>query len=157
MGVLFDYFRAPDPSMVADLMDRTGGGPVPDSPGWTPDVVDAKAIDPDVVLGQLVAMAQGIDWQPNLVGTDLVWPAPEVAQANYDGPWTMVLADRARDVLAGIPEAQGPELAARWVQIEELAGTHDPHDAFVSLLHDLVRLARRAAEQGEHLYCWISL
>jgi len=58
VGVLYDYFRAADGATVAKLMEATDGGPlVQHGPEPVADAVDAKGIDPTVVLGKLVSFA----------------------------------------------------------------------------------------------------
>ena len=56
VGVLFDYFRAVDADSAA-IVDADGwAGPLAPPDGAEPfDGVDAKGIDPIVMLGQLVA------------------------------------------------------------------------------------------------------
>ncbi|MEV0720385.1 hypothetical protein [Asanoa sp. NPDC050611] len=58
MGVLYDYFRAPDAAAVATLTDETDGGP--GAWGGVEPVVDAKGIDLAVNLGKVVAFARWI-------------------------------------------------------------------------------------------------
>jgi hypothetical protein len=159
MGMLYDYFRAADVPAVIRLMERSDCGPVAVSgTAQLVDAVDAKGIDPHVVLGKLVSFILNVPWAVDLVETRLVWPAGSDADADYEGPWTVAIGDRARDALAGIPDAEVPELAARWVRIEELSGFGElSPDALVSVLTVLIALARRASAADEHLYCWMSL
>jgi hypothetical protein len=59
MGVLYDYFRAPGPAAALRAMDRAGGPLTGDAAGESAfDGLDAKGIDPKVVLGQLVDLAR---------------------------------------------------------------------------------------------------
>jgi hypothetical protein len=155
VGVLYDYFRAPDDAAVEALMAATGGGPVMVHGGDGPvaDVVDAKGIDPTVILGQLVAMVRGVEWSPHVVDDELVWPEGDDEES--EGPWVVVLDDLARDTLADIADGRLPELADRWSGIEELAGSQ--REELLRSLTDLVNLARRARAASEHLYCWMSL
>jgi hypothetical protein len=158
VGVLNDYFRAPDASAVARLMELTDGGPVGNSHEPPVDVVDAKGVEPVVTLGKLVSFVLNVPWDLHLVETKLVWPAKEDAGEDYEGPWVVVLDDQTRATLAGIPDAELPEFAARWAQIEELSGYGDlPPDIMIPVLTELVALARRAEEVNDHLYCWICL
>jgi hypothetical protein len=148
---LYDYFRALDGSAVAELMKASrGGSPVI---GRVADGVDAKAIEPAVILGKLVAFVLRVPWKADLIEADEIWPADDGEDSDA---WVVSLGDRVRDCLAGIDDARLPQVAVWWSQIEELAGTADL--GFMrSVLADLVGLARRAATVGDHLYCWMSL
>jgi hypothetical protein len=73
MGVLFDYFRAPDAKTAKRAIDRLGG---PLAPEPIFDGVDAKGIDPTVNLGQLVAFIRKVPWEVDIVRTTGIWPPP---------------------------------------------------------------------------------
>ncbi|NBE84126.1 hypothetical protein [Micromonospora rubida] len=156
MGVLYDYFRAADDEAVAALMAATNGGPLvgPAAPAEA-DVVEAKGVDPSVVLGQAVSLALDVPWAVDLVGDRLIWPDAAAAQAEHDGPWVVRLGDRVRDVLAAVAEDRLPALADRWSRIEELSWGEPA--GMLPVLRLLVGLARRAQASGQHLYCWMSL
>ena len=166
MGVLFDYFRAPDAKAAARAVELPGGPLLPE-PAF--DGVEAKGIDPCVVLGQLVAFIRGVPWDVDLVRTVLVWPPPETQPATEeeyealpeDSPWKegplLQALDRdVRDTLGTVDDARLPALAAQWARIEEFHHTMRTDDA-LSLIKDLVGLARRARDAGHPLYCWSSL
>jgi hypothetical protein len=172
MGVLYDYFRASDPAAAATVMELPAGPLVPGNEGQPPfDGVDAKGIDPTVILGQLVAIARGVPWSTDTVTTRSVWPPPDTAPANAEratqvpedspwatGPWVEELDDRTRDTLADIDDSRLAEVATRWAQIAEFTHYSDIHDDSLSpLLANLVGLARRARDAGHRLYCWSSL
>ncbi|GIF72512.1 hypothetical protein [Asanoa siamensis] len=74
MGVLCDYFRAADVSTVVTIMDVTDGGPV-QREGYEQvvDCVDAKGIEPAVVLGRLVAFVRGESWYRGIAHSGFVW------------------------------------------------------------------------------------
>ncbi|ATO16801.1 hypothetical protein CO540_25570 [Micromonospora sp. WMMA2032] len=159
MGVLYDYFRAPDDEAVAKLMAATDGGPVVRA-GNSPvaDAVDGTAIDPAVVLGKVVAFALDVPWSTDLVGDRLVWPEGVAQDREYEGPWVVVLGERARDALAEIPDDRLPGLAERWSRVEELSYYSDTRpEVMLSRLREFVGLARRARGNGEYIYCWICL
>lgn len=153
MGVLTDYFRARDDGEAARVTSHVGG-PMHDGDDGHPafDGVDAKGIDHAVVLGQLVAMLRGVPWTPTVCGSRLV----EEACVDLDeGPWVVVIDDAVRDDLAAIAPAAVPALAARWAGIEDLR-LAEP-SVIQPVLEDLIALARRARDAGEHLYEWCSL
>ncbi|MGA5818418.1 hypothetical protein ACPC54_11225 [Kitasatospora sp. NPDC094028] len=158
MGVLTDYFRAPDAAAVVRELELTEGGrPVFDG-------VEAKGIDPGVVLGRLVAALRQEPWRVDLVADQPIWPTtpppgPDSRPDDDDpwstGPWVTELDAATRDTLAA---ATGPRLAAaveEWARAEELYGAH-PSD-LLPLAQEFTALARRARAAGERLYCWICL
>ncbi|MFJ9692855.1 hypothetical protein [Kitasatospora sp. NPDC101183] len=150
MGVLTDYFRAPDAAVVVRELEAREG--------FRPDFdgVQAKRIDPGVVLGGLVAALNGEPWRVDLVEETLVWPTESADPADQqDGPWVTELGDATRDTLAGADEGRLPAAVEEWSRSEELDGA-DPSD-LLPLAEELIALARRAREAGERLYCWICL
>jgi hypothetical protein len=162
MGVICDYFRAAD-AEYAVLAIASG----PLNGGF--DTVEAKGIDPTVMLGQLIAFIRGTPWSPDTVATQPVWPPPKVEPTSkevYDrlpenspwrtGPWLFELNGDTRDALASMNDARLPELAGRWAQIEEFRGS-ESGTSLLPLLKELVGLARRARINSEPLYCRSSL
>ncbi|GHF85793.1 hypothetical protein GCM10018790_74110 [Kitasatospora xanthocidica] len=166
MGVLTDYFRAPDAAAVVRALELTGGGR-PDFDGGSGagfDGVEAKRVDPYVVLGRLVAAIREEAWLPDVVPEKPVWPAtpppgPDGPQDEDDpwatGPWVTELGTTARDTLAGVPDERLPEVVAQWALAEEWDGANASD--LLPLAEELIDLARRARAAGEQLYCWICL
>ena len=157
MGVLFDYFRAPNADVAAVVDEPGWAGPFcPADDRLEPfDAVDAKWVDPAVCLGQLVAFVQEVPWRAGLMIQVVVRPAPD-DEAPFPEHGLDELRDGARDVLAGITAEQIPGLCARWAAIEEFGGHHNEQDLAV-LVAELAELAVRARAAGDHLYCWWSL
>jgi hypothetical protein len=148
---LFDYFRAADADAVRRVMDA-GGGRTP--VGDVFDGIDAKGIDPTVVLGMMIAAIQQVPWSLDLVSERLVWPAEGEPDPDHEGPWVSELNTSARDVLAQAGNL--PRVAQEWARIEELGGHIDVADA-QAFIETMVGLARRAREADELLFCWMSL
>jgi hypothetical protein len=126
------------------------------------DGLDAKGVDPRVVLGRLIAAIDQVPWAVDLVGETVVWPtSPAPGPGGPDdlddpwvmGPWVTELDPGVRDALAGLDDAEVPPVAARWVQAEELRGARA--EDMRPMVEELVGLARRAREADEQLYCWI--
>ncbi|MFG2913396.1 hypothetical protein ACGF0D_10960 [Kitasatospora sp. NPDC048298] len=164
MGVLTDYFRAADAATVVRALEPTDGGLPPLGADGSFDGVAAKGVDPDVVLGQLLAAVLGEPWHVDLVTETAVWPTttppgPSGLADEDDpwatGPWVTELGGATRDALAGVPDDRIPEVVARWAEAEEWDGA-DPAD-LLPLAEELIALARRARAAGEQLYCWICL
>lgn len=163
MGVVFDYFRASDAKTAKQAIDRQGGPLFPE-PAF--DGVETKGIDPQVILGSLVAFIRGAPYELEMVRTVGVWPPPESApktEEEYealpddspwkDGPLLEELDLQTRDTLASVNDGQVADLAAQWVQIEEFHNAADPEEMQL-LIEELVGLARRARNSGDLLYCW---
>jgi hypothetical protein len=132
MSIMFDYFRAADPAAAASVMERLGGPLIPGDDGQPPfDGVDAKNIDPSVILGQLVAIARGVPWSTDTVTSQTVWPPPDTEPDSVEeyeelpedspwvtGPWVEELDAGTRDTLADIEPGRVREIASQWAQIE---------------------------------------
>jgi hypothetical protein len=74
MGVFYDYYRAANRQAAAEKPDssRAVEKPMPGVPSF--DAVDAKWIDPDVILGRLIALVREIPFSLDLVQTITVYP-----------------------------------------------------------------------------------
>lgn len=157
--MLYDYFRASDAEAVAELMADLDGGPVVRASGSPmPDAIDAKWLDPSMVLSWVIAFALDVPWDIHLAGDELVWPGGAGRDMEYQGPWVVAIGESARDALADIPEDRMPELAERWSRIDELAQFDDMSpELMLSFLRQFVRLAGNARTSGETVYCWMSL
>jgi hypothetical protein len=138
-------------------------GPLGPEPAF--DGVATKNMDPPVVLGKLVAFIRGVPWGVRVLSIAVVWPSgpKPVTKQEFDqlpedspwrhGPWLHELDKEARDTLASVDNARMPELAVMWANIEELKG-YVSIESMLTLIDDLVGLARRARDAGDHLYCW---
>lgn len=165
MGVLTDYFRAVDAASVVQALERTdGGSPLVGAERPVFDGVEAKRMDPAVVLAKLIAAIHQIQWRVDLVEETTVWPTSPAPGPDdsvdedspwVTGPWVSELHPLARDALAAVRDSEVPIIVARWVQAEELHGTRV--EGIQPLAEELILLARRAHEAGEQLYCWMSL
>ncbi|MFE1316582.1 hypothetical protein [Kitasatospora phosalacinea] len=164
MGVLTDYFRAADAAAVVRALQDADDRPLVGGRDPHFDGVEAKRLDPDVVLGELVAAIRRVPWGVDTVDERPVWPTapepgPDGPRGEDDpwatGPWVVELGTAVRDTLAGVADADVPAAVARWVRSEELR----PADAgdVQPLAEELIRLARRARDADEQLYCWICL
>ncbi|GAA3000029.1 hypothetical protein [Actinokineospora diospyrosa] len=153
MGVLTDYFRAADAGVVVRYLELSEAA----SPVGEFDGVQAKSVDPDVVLGQLVAAALGGSYED--LDSRPVWPTsppptdvPEEGDPWAEGPWVSELDAPVRDALAGVSDVAA--VTAVWVEAEEVFGEAAEWEPFVA---ELVALARRARDAGESLFCWVCL
>jgi hypothetical protein len=149
MGVLTDYFRATDNDTVTHALDHTDGtSPLIAPLRW--DGVETKSVDPDVVLAQLVTAAHPTTGRHT---NPLVWPTTD--DPEHEGPWVCRLDTRTRDALAAVHDTDLHRLSTRWADIEEWHG-HTTPDDLLPVVTDLVHLARRARDSGDHLYCWMT-
>ncbi|HXA31544.1 MAG TPA: hypothetical protein VNV87_04740 [Acidimicrobiales bacterium] len=167
MGVMYDYFRAPDRE-VARAVGLQPGGPFglsDDADVPEVDGVETKHLDPAVVMGKLMAMVLDRPWEVGLVSDELIWPegpSPSMEEMEASpaspwvtGPWLEELSTSFRDSLADVDDSALPAIANRWYQIEELWGFDDA--LALDFIEQFVAFARRAKEAGDRLYCWCCL
>ncbi|SNY56055.1 hypothetical protein [Paractinoplanes atraurantiacus] len=122
MGVLTDYFRAPSAAAVQQELTMDEGGPLT----TVYDTVEAKGIDPTVVLGQLIGFIRDEPWHPRIVDDRLIWPEGGEQDTSHEGPWTTILDNETRDTLASLDPARVPSLAARWFHHRRTPPEHRP-------------------------------
>ncbi|MFI6392300.1 hypothetical protein [Nonomuraea sp. NPDC050540] len=169
MGNFYDYYRAPDrdAAVVRPDMPRAIDNSVRHAPVF--DSVDAKWIDPQIILGQLIAFVRDVPFTLDLVSTAVLYPPPEGAPRTVEeldalpesspyreGPEIDELTSDVRDTLAGIPDERLAELGQQWAQVEEFIGTPDP-EYLATLIEELRGLARRAQDEQQMIYCWMSI
>lgn len=146
VGVLFDYFRAPDASTAAAVLDQLGGPIGLDEL----DVVDGKGIDPEVMMRTLQSLLTGIPYD------ELPWGEMLAMTPDLEGPAVEWLTVELRDALADAEVDRLPGVAERWVHTEEFWDRWTAPDV-LPFLYEVTALARRARQAGELLYCWCSL
>lgn len=165
MGVIHDYFRAPDVATAiewavgpsGDWREPCGGGLDDLGADW----FEAKGIDVHVVVGQLVAFVEGVPFEirrgegPRLVWPDQdAWPYGE-ERAGEDSPWetgllVQVMPEAWVATLAGACDDHVPMLAAQWMEIPEVA-FGDFTDA-QGAVEQFRAIARRARDHGHGVY-----
>jgi hypothetical protein len=149
VGVLFDYFRAPDASTAAAVLERLGGPRDPEAPPL--DAVAGKGFEPAVMLRKLQSLLTGVPYDQ--------LPEAEVellAMEGEDGPWIVQLSEELRDALADAQPSRLPAVAEQWVRTEEF-WEQPPAAEVLPFLGEVTALARRARQADERLYCWICL
>ncbi|MFE3451962.1 hypothetical protein ACFXJ8_23875 [Nonomuraea sp. NPDC059194] len=157
---MYDYYRAAD--RQAAMVDPDKGRAVP---GATFDAVDAKGVDPQVILGQLIALIRDVPHDLDLMRTVTLYPPPEGAPKSpeewealpedspyMEGPCIEELPADVRDTLADVSEDRFAELAERWKQ--EFFPPPDD-DYLTTLIAELRDLARRAQVEDQTIYCWM--
>ncbi len=149
MGVLFDYFRAPDASTAAAMLERVGG-PMggPDAPVL--DAVNGKGFEPAVMMRKLQSLLTGVPYDKLPSSEELL------AMESEDGPWIVQLSEELRDALADAQLSRLPAVAEQWVRTQEF-WEQPPATEVLPFLGEVTALARRARQAGERLYCWICL
>lgn len=151
MGILFDYFRAPDASTAAAVLERAGGPTTPDPDAPVLDAVVGKGFEPAVMMRKLQALLTGVPYD------DLPEGELELlATAGEDGPWIAQLPQELRDALADAQPSRLPVVAEQWVRTEEF-WEQPPAAEVLPFLGEVTALARRARQAGERLYCWMCL
>ncbi|GAA4905953.1 hypothetical protein LX16_3440 [Stackebrandtia albiflava] len=162
---LYDYFRAPDTDTVLKRLAVDRGSPLYPSGGGPPVFpgVDAKGIDPGVVLGTLVALIRDTEWTPATLDSRLIWPFPEPGTedtwketlSEHEGPWVEELPDGIRDLFADLRAADLLGWCERWARLEDLEGSVP--EELAGWLAVFVAFAEEARDHDESLFCWISL
>jgi hypothetical protein len=63
VGALFDYFRAPDASTAAAVLERLGGPTTPDPNAPPVDAVAGKGFEPQVMLRTLQSLLTAVPYE----------------------------------------------------------------------------------------------
>jgi hypothetical protein len=157
MGVLFDYFRAPDED-VALALHRHPAGLVEAVTATGGSILDIQGIDPVVMLGKLAGLLSGASYEEMLLSgipTSHI-PSPELLTAEHDDSALVQLSTVVRDTLAGASDAALTEATPIWAGIEEFGSTTWRSTGEVrAIVDELVELARQAMENGQMIYCSI--
>lgn len=147
VGLITDYFLAASDAAAAQHLD-TGVYDVGLDPA---DVLEAKGVDPFVMLGTLESMLTPVAYET--ISAD---PTPPVAMGESGEHGVARVRGTLTSALAGLTPERVPEVAAAWGRTEEFGD--DPDEAGpAGFLADLTALARRATAQDRHLYCWFSV
>lgn len=167
----FVYFRARDQGDAGRSLGLPAGPLTKDAAGVAAfDGVTAHAVEPNLALGELVALAQGVRWHLGLSRIVSVWPPaeteprsieeamalPEDSSWREPGPGLQELGIATRDSLAAIREEQQTQIAAQWSKATVFTHFQDTDpDSMLTIVRELVHLAQRARAADEQLYCWI--
>jgi hypothetical protein len=140
-----DYFAAPsdhDAAQVATVDD-------PKTLGF--DVVYAKNIGPDLIIGKLESILTGVP-------IDSIATDPRMCRvvADPEGAPIVTVTDSLRNALATLPPDDRPQVAEQWSRIEDFLGLF-PVDFLNLMLRQLAELATGASARDHHLYCRWSL
>jgi hypothetical protein len=149
VGVLFDYFRAPDASTAVAVLERVGGPTSPDPDAPVLDAMAAKGFEPEVMLRTLPSLLTGVPYEQLPEGELL-------ATGGEDGPWIARLSEELRDALADAQPSRLPAVAEQWVRTEEFWDQATAIEV-LPFLGEVTALAGRARQAGERLYCWMCL
>ena len=149
MGVLFDYFRAPDTSNAAAVLERVGGPTTPDPDAPVLDAVAGKGFEPEVMMVTLQSLLTGIPYE-ELPDGELL------AMEGEDGPWILQLSEELRDALADAQPSRLSAVAEQWVRTEEFWDQATATEV-LPFLDEVTALARRARQADKRLYCWMCL
>lgn len=155
MGVLTDYFSAPDDETAASALDRIGGPARPSAdPSPLPpfDTFEAKGLDPYVIMGEIEEALTGQDYE---VITADPQHARMITGRGDEGPWVFAVSRPLQAALAQANSGKLARAAEQWSQAEEVHGASP--ESLIWVLEGLSDLARRATAKNEHLYCWVCL
>ncbi|MGV9351198.1 hypothetical protein ACWDSD_42075 [Streptomyces spiralis] len=184
MGILTDYLRAPGAEVVVrameeetkrdmfemglldvELADDELGDPSFGEGLSALGKVDATGMDDDSLLPELIAVIRRVPMSRELVKLTMVWPitpspgpdGPAEDDPWATGPWVWEFDAGVRDTLAGVHDAELPEVAARWGRSDAVRTFGAQADVLLNLVERLTRFAREARANDEHLYCLTSL
>jgi hypothetical protein len=149
VGVLYDYFRAPEASTAVAVLERVGGPTTPDPDAPVLDAVAGKGFEPTVMMVTLQSLLTGVPY-------DELPPEELLAMEGVDGPWIVQLSEELRDALADAQPSRLPTVAEQWVRTEEFWDQATATEV-LPFLGEVTALARRARQAGERLYCWMCL
>lgn len=152
MGVLFDYFTAPDDATAARTI-AWSAGPARPTDGSPPHPCVHTGIDPAVQGATLEQLMTGRDLEA--VMDDPRW-ADSLAMTGAGERLVLTMTDGLVDALASADERQLTDVALPWSRTEEFVGSVEPSH-LAGVLRELAALARRARAQGHGLYCWASV
>ena len=152
MGILTDYFAAPDDAQAGSAARRGPSSPDPLTNQPVFPTVELKGIDPFVVLGTLAGLLTD---RPYAEAKSDPRHGELVASAGDEGPWVVAVTAELVTALAAATPTDLDAVAVRWAATEELEGS-DPAD-LAGALRRLATLCVRADDAGHRLYCWTSL
>jgi hypothetical protein len=153
VGVLFDYFSAPSDEMAATAINRIGGPSQPseDMPPLPPfDTLQTTGIDPAVMLRKLEALITSQGYEDI---KDSPRSGKPLAIVDEGELLVLTLTDELQIAMADADDERLAAVAVPWSQIEEFQGVNP--DALAPWLSEFAKLARRARDKGERLYCWV--
>ncbi|RKQ84390.1 hypothetical protein U746_2614 [Mycolicibacterium mucogenicum 261Sha1.1M5] len=142
MGVINTYFIASSHEAAAAA--------VGDGPAGLPAV---DAVDATVQAGTLLALLTGRDYDE--IVSDRSW-ARLVSNPDDESAWVVSMPDSFTSALAAASDEKLAEVVGPWSQTEEFWGSGDP-EQLLPMLREWRDLARRAADEGAALYCWMAL
>ncbi len=158
MGVYFDYFRCADDESATATHELPAGPSGAVAEHGSLDSFETKSVFPDPHVEQLVALSLSVPYARGPRTSERLWPPPDTPPPVDEtslwltDPSVERLAQRVRDALADIEPDRAASLGRQWaVELD-----HSEEEA-AQVVVGLARLARRAREAGEDLYCWSSL
>lgn len=152
MGIVTEYFAAPDDATAATALDSPGGPGMPDACGLPRfDTVALPSVDPFVMLAGL---AQALSGRPYGEITAHPRHGGIVASTGTEGPWVVsVTTELARDLAAAAPDRLTRAIRA-WLRESE---PPVPPRRLTAAVVQLSELSGRALVRGREVYCWTSL
>jgi hypothetical protein len=163
MALLCDYFMAASDETAADVIDWVGGParPPEEKRGFLRrtksnaipyEVVALPGVEPTVTMGRLEELLTG-----RSIDEIIRDPAREPVASRDGGERIVIpLGMKFEEALVNANSEQIQENAQRWSQAEEFWGEGDA-GFLTDGLRQLAALVRAGREQGQHLYCWVSV
>lgn len=152
MGLVVDYFNASSDAAAASVIEK-GPRRAESRSGREFVVVDGLGVEPVVELAQLEVSLAGRRWQSILEDEGSYRIVGDVA----DGEVLVIrLGEAFENALLALDDADIEGAAMAWSETEEFAGQMDTDD-LAALVFELKDLVRRARQDGEKVYAWVSV
>jgi hypothetical protein len=106
-----------------------------------------------IPLSQLLCLFSGQTWDVAILDS-----FPIIEEQSVNGPWIHRLPDELVKWLSTLQPADLDGVAMKWSQTEELQEMEDRQPGItLEVVVAITRLARKAVDEGKHLYLWSSL
>jgi hypothetical protein len=146
----YEYFLAPSGEAAAETIEWVGGpSRRPSGERGYPTLV-MPGIEPTVTLGIVDELLNDRTFE------EVLEDASSVTVAERPESWVIALTTALQDGLALARDERLHDIASSWVQHEEFGGLADAADASAALV-ELAKLARMGRDQGQRIYCWVTL
>ncbi len=158
MGVVYDYYRAPDRAAAIEMAFHADGLFAAAEKLPNAEAIDFKGVDPAVGLAKLVGLLTAPSFIDLILGGIPIDHVPDpILITPEDREFHVVeLSAFTRDTLANASDASLTEAAPFWANIDEfIRYTWNDADEVRPVMDELVAFARRARNSGQLLYCYM--
>jgi hypothetical protein len=158
VGILFDYFSAPDRASATALQEHPDGL-YRAAAARGAEVLALKGLTPHAHVRKLVGLLSGPSYEEMFfsgIPIDLV-PLPDLINSEESDVMVCELSNVMRDALADATESGLDDAGRFWATTEEFLLDGWDDELARSWAGELAALARRARDGEETIYCAITL